>query len=124
MEESTLTAPVNPLQSEVDRLLGQLRMARNNHASDINTIGERLIELAEAKGWCSDYDEEIEKLNNDLCVPLPTRSHEYIATFTVTVSFESNDANAADIMGDIQRDLEYRDFVAQVDISEGPEVDD
>jgi len=122
MEESTLTAPVNPLQSEVDRLLGQLRMARNNHASDINTIGERLIELAEAKGWCSEYDEEIEKLNADLCVPLPTRSHEYIATFTVTVEFESTDASASDIMGDIQRDLEYRDCVTAVEVKDEPEV--
>lgn len=62
--------------------------SRRNHQSDIKMIGEALIEEADARGWCDDYDKFVGKLNSKLSITLEERAHDYevTATFIVTVS--------------------------------------
>jgi hypothetical protein len=62
--------------------------SRRNHQSDIKMIGEALIEEANNRGWCDDYDKFVGSLNGRLSITLEERSHDYevTATFIVTVS--------------------------------------
>ena len=53
------------------------------HHKDIQTIGEALIEMAEDKDWCSEYDEFINELNGNLYVELPSRRRNYDVTIKV-----------------------------------------
>lgn len=41
------------------------------HAQDIKTIGEKLIILAQSRGWCDEYDSFIGDLNKQITCPLP-----------------------------------------------------
>lgn len=59
---------------------------REAHEQDIERIGRALIEQADSRDWCSEYDEIVKSLNRRLNVPLPTREKDYTVTFTVTVS--------------------------------------
>lgn len=74
---------------------------REKHERDIRIIGEALIEEAEERDWCSQFDDFIEKVNNELSVELPLRQHEYdvemlitqtrTQTVTVTVTARNTD---------------------------------
>jgi hypothetical protein len=57
---------------------------RNQQFSDsINVIGKALMEEAERRGWCSEYDEFVESINSQLPFhDLPTREREYEVTWT------------------------------------------
>lgn len=87
------------LLSKIDDLETRLRQAHANHELDIERIGERLMEEAENREWCSVYDEVINDLNRRLNVELPTREREFTVEVdvsgtvrvTVTTSTE-NDA--------------------------------
>jgi hypothetical protein len=100
--------------------------SRNNHQDDVRRISEALIEEADARGWCDDYDKFVEKLNSKLTVALETREQEYevSATYILKVSTKItarniDDANerAADLdLGDYNcsirgdyDDIEYQD---------------
>lgn len=94
--------------SEVARLQRRLTAAEGNVAAGkeaISIIGGRLIEEANNRGWCSDYDRIIENVNSEVASgwELPKRNNEFTVTwtetFTVTVNrsgtYTASDEDAA-----------------------------
>lgn len=94
--------------SEVARLQRRLTAAEGNVAAGkeaISIIGGRLIEEANNRGWCSDYDRIIENVNSEVASgwELPKRNSEFTVTwtetFTVTVkrsgTYTASDEDAA-----------------------------
>ncbi len=70
----------------IETLMADAAQARERHDSDIARIGERLIEEAESRGWCSEFDEIVDELNGSLHVDLPRRVRDYEVTVPITVS--------------------------------------
>ena len=73
--------------SEVARLQRRLTAAEGNVAAGkeaISVIGGRLIEEANNRGWCSDYDRIIENVNSEVASgwELPVRNAQYEVTWT------------------------------------------
>ena len=85
--------------------------SRRNHQSDIKMIGEALIEEADNRGWCDDYDKFVNSLNSRLSVSLEERNHDYevTATFIVTVSTTIN-ARDEDDANDQAGDMDLSSF--------------
>lgn len=71
------------LNRRADDFENNLRM-KNEY---IETLGQALLEEAERRDWCSEYDDFAQEWD------LPTRSHNY--TVTVTVQVEARNADAA-----------------------------
>lgn len=91
-------------REEFDR---QAERARRNHEADIATIGERLMDEAEHRGWCSEYDSIVDDLNRSLHVELPTRNKTWDVCWTVNVTvhqtIEARTANDAAEMANLDR---------------------
>ena len=85
--------------------------SRGNHKDDVRKISEALIEEADARGWCDDYDKFIDKLNGRLIVSLESREHEYVvnATYLLKVSTTIKARNIDDA-NDQAAELELGDF--------------
>ena len=68
------------------------------HARDIQLIGESLMEEANSRQWCSEYDEFVSRLNGRLTHDLPVREFEkeVLLTYTVKVSFKVTATNDDD----------------------------
>ena len=81
------------------------------HKQDIRFISEALIAEAETRGWCSEYDKFIEKLNQRLVQKLQEREHEYVvsATYLLKVSTTIK-ATDIDDANDKAAELELGDF--------------
>lgn len=62
------------------------RNIREQWATDIQHIGERLIQEADDRGFCTDFDDVIASLNGKLLIELPTRRKEYVITQVVQVT--------------------------------------
>lgn len=75
------------LNRRADDLGNNLRM-KNEY---IETLGQAILEEAERRDWCSEYDDFAQEWD------LPTRSHNYTVTVTVQVEARDEDA-AADIV--------------------------
>lgn len=73
------------LSERVAELARERDTARSHHSADISKIGERLIEEAESRSWCGEYDEIVNDLNTELNIELPLRRRSYIVTMDVTV---------------------------------------
>lgn len=52
------------------------------HLADIATIGRMLIEEAEERSWCGEYDDVIRRINRCLTVSLPRRNGDYRLVYT------------------------------------------
>jgi hypothetical protein len=64
--------------------------------------------MAEAtnRGWCSDYDDFVDALNNDLKrSSLTPRIQDFTASISISISYQSSPLNADDKIGDIMRAL-------------------
>lgn len=76
------------------------REERERHRADIARISDALIEQADRRGWCSDYDDFVETLNEDLHVPLEVRTKEFEVearvVFYTRVTVEARDAEEAE----------------------------
>lgn len=83
------------LAAEIENLRNQLAASRARHREDIAIIGEELMAQAEYHGWCSQYDEVIDKLNTQLTVELPERQREYRVRLIVYVDVTARDAQGA-----------------------------
>jgi hypothetical protein len=62
----------------------------NEHQADFTTFAEMLLEEAENRGWCSDYERFATNVNAKLLhneVPHRTRQYTVTNTYTVTVSY-------------------------------------
>lgn len=101
------------IATTVDRNFWQTNSSnsRRNHQSDIKIIGEALIEEADNRGWCDDYDKFVNSLNSRLSVGLEERNHDYevTATFIVTVSTTIN-ARDEDDANDQAGDMDLSSF--------------
>lgn len=95
--------------------------------SAIETIGQRLIDEAEKRNWCSEFDEIIDEVNAALPGPfqLPTREREYNVswseTYTITVQRHAtvtarSEENACDSASELYSgeadDYEIRDAIS------------
>lgn len=101
------TNEINNLQAQVQMLNERLEKSMSDHRSDIERIGEALIDEANERGWCSIYDEFVKNLNRSLTEELPVRRRSYdvdvTVTYTVTVtvsavSEEEAEDEAADLL--------------------------
>lgn len=59
----------------------------SQYSKDITTISNRLLDEAQRRGWCSEYDTIVAELNTELSVPL--RERRVVQTITLEVSYES-----------------------------------
>lgn len=95
--------------------------------SAIETIGQRLIDEAEKRNWCSEFDEIIDDVNGSLPghFQLPTREREYNVswseTYTITVRRSAtvtarSEENACDSASELYSgeadDYEIRDAIS------------
>lgn len=100
--------------------------ARKRHRDDIETIGERLIEEAKDRDWCSVYDEIIDDLNHKLYVELPVRSRNYTVRVQATVTFEvevedqTSESDARETAREwIESDArDYVNYVTRIDVED------
>lgn len=69
---------------ERDNLRKLLSESKSNHQKDIETIGNALIEQAEQRSFCNEYDDFIEELNQNLTIDLPVRKKTFQVTLEIT----------------------------------------
>lgn len=55
----------------------------SQHEQDIATIGRILIDEAQSRSWCGEYDEIILRINQEISTPLPARNQQYRVIYTV-----------------------------------------
>lgn len=82
--------------AEINR---QIESLRQRYARDIEVIGEALLEEAENRDWCNEYDEFVEGVNSRLGMELPEREREFNveveATYSLTVPVTARNADEA-----------------------------
>ena len=89
--------------------------------ADIDTIGSMLMEEAENRGWCSEYDDFVDNVNASLSVAcLPAREKEYevtwVETYTVTVPRSATyTAKSADEAEDMAKEEDWGDAQLIID---------
>ena len=99
LDTDIVDPPKSEEQQEIERLRAAIIQEQERRGNErlqaidaIQTIGQRLIDEANRRGWCSQYDEIIEEVNTDLpsWLELPVRQSDYIVSWTeehiVTVS--------------------------------------
>ena len=74
------------LTSEREEARGRASVYSRQHREDINTIGAALIEQADRREWCGEFDDLVEETNRRLHIDLPTRSRSYRIEVPVTVT--------------------------------------
>lgn len=83
-EVQALKQMVGELQAQVDQRTQEANEAHRQHVSDMATVSRHLIDEAQSRGWCSDYDRIIDTINQDLNVELDQRHVEYEVTFRLS----------------------------------------
>jgi hypothetical protein len=86
----------------------QSEAATTRHADDIRVIGERLLREANARNWCSEFDEIVESLNRVLNIELERRMKTFTVTVpvTITLSVEAQNSDRASDVSDALYGLE------------------
>lgn len=103
------------LQANVSHWQGKASDSARNHKRDIATIGERLMEEANDRGWCDIYDTVINELNDKLTIELPVREQEYEVSVSYTVELKTTvmarnaDEAKEDATSLFERDLDSLD---------------
>lgn len=114
------------LQQTISDLRANLNEARIKHNDDVQAIGEALIDEANTRGWCREYDKFVNELNGSLNIQLPLRNRDYIVTQTyrvtrtITISAVDSDdaleqADTASYIGDLDDDGWYISDVDLID---------
>ena len=88
-EITALKGKITELEADTSRMRSRI----NSYYEDIDTIGRLLMEEAERRGWCADYDDFVEAVNGNLTVAeLPVRQQDYeiVVRGTATVSWSRN----------------------------------
>ena len=88
-EITALKGKITELEADTSRMRSRI----NSYYEDIDTIGRLLMEEAERRGWCADYDDFVEAVNGALNVAeLPVRQQDYeiVVRGTATVSWSRN----------------------------------
>ena len=99
------TSVEDALRSEVLNLQSAIRRVRETAANAVSTIGAELMAEADNRGWCSEYDRFVERLNDTLPdeYQLPVRVSDrtvhltYSVTIEVTVEDVAVDADLSEI---------------------------
>lgn len=86
----SMAAYVGNTSAMIDRLNTSITSAHARHLADIEHIGETLIEEANRRDWCKDYDDIVDEMNRSLNTPLPTRNKDYQVTVSVTYDITVN----------------------------------
>ena len=85
----SLNADITRRREENTRLREQLTESREHHRADVAHVGQALLEKAEYKGWCDEFDTFVDETNTGMHVDLPVRDYEFEVTwnetYTVTV---------------------------------------
>lgn len=107
--QSVVPSVEDALRDQIARLQGSLSDTMRTGKKAVEMIGEALIEEAQRRGWCSEYDDFVEKLNDRLPLgyELPTREREFEVTLTYRVEFRMK-VNAVD--EDSARDTAVEEF--------------
>lgn len=94
-----------------DRLFKQ---ATDAHSRDIATIGRALLEEAEDRDWCDEFDTAVAALNEHLTIELPERTRMfsvdipfkavYYGTYTVEVEASTAELAAKKALADVDSD--------------------
>lgn len=77
---------VAELRAEVARLNTEVVNTHTAHQKDIEIIGARLLEEAESRDWCEDYDYIIGELNGGLTEKLAQRERNFSIDVRVSYS--------------------------------------
>ena len=109
---STTSPKLAELQAALDEMTAHkyraveeyrsVQNAYNNVVADFNIVGNELQTEAINRGWCSDYDQFINRVNDLLhSSSLPNRNKDYRVTRTITVTVNrtvsaSDEENAMD----------------------------
>lgn len=95
VEESDLRDKVTALEAEVAEARAEMRaaldakrMVEDQYDQDIATIGDRLIDECQNRGWCEVFDEVIHDLNSGLHKPLREQETEKEYEVSVTVTYD------------------------------------
>lgn len=111
------TAEVERLSAEVTNLTARLAASSElcrKQSNDVDRIGELLIEEAESRDWCSDYDRWVNDTNSRLSVfELPTRAKDYDVALTYTVTIYAT-VNACDASSAVDEAYEAFDEPGEV----------
>jgi len=84
-EQPTVELQIERLNASVSYWEDRYRQEAKRHIEDIKTIGERLIDEADQRGWCDEYDKMVDDLNTKLHLDLPLRNREYEVSVSFTV---------------------------------------
>jgi len=82
--------------------------AKISHSNDIERIGTALLEEAERRGWCDDYDKFVEELNQYLSKELEVRTRDYDieVEYNVTVRRTINGKSYEDARDELKESVE------------------
>lgn len=83
---NTANAAITRHAETIESQRSRLTDAIQKHKRDIALIGEALLDTADRREWCDEYDEAVESLNRKLHEKLPTREREYTVTVEITVT--------------------------------------
>jgi hypothetical protein len=105
---------------------------RTQHYEDIAVIRDRLVAEAENRGWCSEFDDIIEEVNQKLHVEMERRESEYelVVSFsvsgstTVRVTATSAEEAAAFVRDDADAFLDVDEIVVDAARYGGFDIDD
>jgi hypothetical protein len=109
MAIADLNATVGDITRQLATATERHTVAVSQHRSDIAAIGRRLLDEADDRGWCDQYDTVVDELNKVLTVALPTRErdHEVEIEVRVTVRVSAHgEQDAADKAGAVIRQIE------------------
>lgn len=125
--------PVTSEQAEIaalrlsnQQLRNDLILAREQHANDIQLIGERLIEESEGRNWCHEFDQIIDEVNEKLTGPnqLPLRMQKFevevrvsavvSSTYFTTVTARSEEEAESIILDDPHAHFDPDDYMLDV----------
>lgn len=117
MQLDASTAEVQRLQARIDQLQQQVV----DWETDFNLVAERILEEAENRGWCSEYESVVDSIQGRLRRgQMLTRTRDYTVAFSVSVSVNARDEDAAE---ETARDILRSNFSyylndANVDVQE------
>lgn len=74
---------VESSKQRIEQLNQDLDKSRSNHRGDISKIGTRILQEADDRDWCDEFDDIISDLNENLTVPLQRRTRTYKVSFFV-----------------------------------------
>ena len=82
---ATLEDRLAVAESTCERVRAELAQLRSDVAHDVDRLSDRLIDEADRRGWCEQYDEIIEDVNTHMrCIAIRTRQQDYEIEVAIT----------------------------------------